>query len=156
MKNLIGKATINPLLFYSGKISGYVLWILLLQALLSTGWTITMSLQKWITVIGLFIGLTFTVISLINLGKSTCLGIPGDTTAFKTNGLYRISRNPMYLGFNLLTLSAVLYLKNFPVLIFGIYSIVIYHRIILGEEKFLENRFAEQYIKYRQRVRRYI
>ena len=68
--NLIGKTTINPVLFYTGKISGYFSWIIFL--------------------------------------------LP------------------------------------------GLYSIIIYHFIILGEEKFLESRFGKDYIEYKQKVRRYI
>jgi protein-S-isoprenylcysteine O-methyltransferase Ste14 len=38
----------------------------------------------------------------------------------------------------------------------GIYSIVVYHLIIIGEEKFLEKAFREAYLEYKKKVRRYI
>ena len=98
----------------------------------------------------------FTIISLINLGKSTRLGTPQESTEFKTNGLYKISRNPMYVGFNMLSLSAILFTHNFIVIFLGVYSIYVYHLIILGEEKFLESRFSEQYLEYKKNVRRYL
>ena len=156
MIQLIGKTTINPLLFYSGKISGYTVWVLLLISLFATHDISHINPQKWVAVIVLCIGLIFTIVSLINLGKSTRLGVPTEDTELKTHGLYQISRNPMYLGFNLLSLSAILFIDNFIVLILGIYSIFVYHLIIVGEEKFLESRFSEQFLEYKKNVRRYI
>jgi len=156
MIKIIGKTTINPLLFYSGKISGYIVWVLLLISLFSTHNISEINLQKWVAIIILCFGLMFTIVSLINLGKSTRLGIPKENTELKPNGLYKISRNPMYLGFNILSLSAILFINNFVVLILGIYSIFVYHLIILGEEKFLESSFSGQYLEYKKNVRRYI
>ena len=101
------------------------------------------------------LGLILVAVSLINLGSATRLGLPEEGTRFKTNGLYSISRNPMYLGFNLLTVSAILLIANFVVSTLGIYSIFTYHLIIQAEESFLEARFGEEYRAYRNRVRRY-
>jgi protein-S-isoprenylcysteine O-methyltransferase Ste14 len=84
------------------------------------------------------------------------LGLPTEKTILKTNGIYRFSRNPMYFGFNLLTIASMLYWININVIILGIYSIIIYHLIILGEEKFLEERFGDEYFSYKKIVRRYI
>jgi protein-S-isoprenylcysteine O-methyltransferase Ste14 len=139
---IIGKPTINPILFYSGKFSGYISWILLIISLFSTNNINQINLQRMIAIIFAICGLLFIIISFINLGKSTRLGIPEEFTELKVIGLYKFSRNPMYIGFNLLTVSAILFVNNFFVLILGIYSIFIYHLIILSEEKFLENRFG--------------
>lgn len=143
----IGKTTINPLLFYSGKIFGYIIWVLLLVSLYSTQNIGQINPQRWVVIILLCFGLILTIAGLINLGKSTRLGIPEEDTERRTNGLYKISRNPIYLGFNLFSLAAVLSVGSFVVLIVALYSIVVYHLIILAEEKFLE---------YKKNVRRYI
>jgi len=156
--NLIGKTPINPVLFYTGKISGYFTWIILLLALLNIPVIAECSIPalKYIAYVSLLTGLLLTILSLVNLGQSTRLGLPQEETALKINGVYRLSRNPMYLGFDLLTLSAMLYTLNPGVISLGIYSMVIYHFIILGEEKFLEQRFGNIYIDYRQKIRRYL
>jgi len=156
--NLIGKTTINPVLFYTGKISGYFTWIALLMALLNIHlfeeggflW------NKSIAIIFFTTGILLTVISTVNLGSSTRLGLPTENTTLRTSGLYRYSRNPIYVGFNLLTIASILYLFNIIILLLGLYSIIIYHFIILGEERFMENRFGKDYIEYKQKVRRYI
>jgi protein-S-isoprenylcysteine O-methyltransferase Ste14 len=156
--DLIGKSTINPFLFYSGKIAGYYTWIMLLLMFFKINLVerISISYSEYFSYATLVTGLIFVVFSLINLGRSTRLGLPSENTVFKTNGLYRICRNPMYLGFNLLTLSSMTYTLNIWIILPGIYSIAVYHLIIKGEEIFLENRFGQDYINYKRRVRRYL
>jgi protein-S-isoprenylcysteine O-methyltransferase Ste14 len=138
LESKIGKTTISPLLLYSGKISGYISWVMLLVSLFSITDTSQIYSQRWVVVIVLNVALVFTISSLINLGKLIRLGIPEESTEFKTHGLYKIRRNPMYVGFNALSLSSILFINNIFVLIFGFYSIFVYYRIILGEEKFIE------------------
>ncbi len=156
--NITGKPTINPLLFFSGKISGYISWIFLVLSLAGIKLPGSHSLI-FNNIIALFLlaaGLLYTFISLVNLGGSTRLGLPEERTELKTSGLYKFSRNPMYLGFNLITVSSVVYTLNYTILLLSLYSIIIYHLIILAEEKFLENRFGEQYLEYKRRVNRYL
>ena len=156
--NIIGKTTIHPLLFYSGKISGYFTWIVLILSILNIHFIEGKGLiwNKYIAVAFVIAGLGLSVLSLINLGSSTRLGLPSEITTFKTNGLYKYSRNPMYVGFNFLTIASMLYVWHIIILFLGLYSIIIYHFIILGEERFMESRFGEEYIYYKQKVRRYI
>ena len=155
---IIGRTTINPLIFYSGKVCGYITWIILLGNLLNT--IPCKGIQNiFLRIFSIFftaIGLIIVIISLVNLGKSTRLGLPTEKTTLKTTGIYRFSRNPMYFGFNLLTIASMVYCINIFLLLIGIYSIVTYHLIIIGEEKFLEERFGDEYFSYKNRVRRYI
>jgi protein-S-isoprenylcysteine O-methyltransferase Ste14 len=155
---VIGKPTINPLLFYSGKISGYIVWTLFLLSIFKVE-----SLPKrvhldldYLSYFLLIIGLLFSISSLFKLGRSTRFGIPTTKTNLKTSGIYSFSRNPIYLGFNLITIAAIIYLPNLLILFPGIYSMIVYHLIIIGEEKFLEKAFGEDYKGYKKKVRRYI
>lgn len=156
--NVIGKTTINPFIFYSGKISGYLTWVLYVLNLTEVYVIGVQSIEILIVAsyILTFIGLVFIIISLVTLGKSTRLGIPAESTEFKNSGIYKLSRNPMYLGFNLLTLSSILFNANVFVALLGVYSIIIYHLIIKGEEAFLEERFGNAYLEYKKNVRRYV
>ena len=155
---IIGTTTITPALFYSGKLCGYITWVILLGYIMNivprSG--IQREYLQLISAIFLAIGLIITIISLVNLGKSTRLGLPIESTTLKAAGIYRLSRNPMYFGFNLLTIASMLYCINVFLLVMGIYSIVVYHLIILGEERFLANRFGDAYTQYKLSVRRYI
>lgn len=145
-------------MFYSGKISGYITWIILLGYFLNvipcSG--VQILYLQWFSIFILVTGLMIVVISLVNLGKSTRLGLPTENTTLKTNGIYRFSRNPMYFGFNLLTIASMFYCINLVLLILGTYSIITYHSLILREEKFLEERFRDEYFRYKKKVRRYI
>jgi protein-S-isoprenylcysteine O-methyltransferase Ste14 len=156
--DLIGKTTINPVLFYSGKTAGYLTWIIYFLSVLKINIMSRYDFfyNSYIALFTVIVGLFFVIISLINLGQSTRLGLPSESTVLKTKGLYRISRNPMYFGFNLLTVSALIYMFNPVIFVLGVYSILIYHFIILGEEGFLDKRFGIDYSNYKKTVRRYI
>ena len=155
---LIGKPTINPVLFYSGKVAGYITWVVLL--LLYTGvdlFNFTVSTYRtYISYFLVIISLFFIILSIIMLGKSVRLGLPEADTVLKTTALYKISRNPMYVGFNLLTIASIIFSFNIAIFFLGVYSIVVYHLIILGEERFLGKRFGEEFFNYKKKTRRYL
>jgi protein-S-isoprenylcysteine O-methyltransferase Ste14 len=156
MLKFLGKPPINPILFYTGKIAGYITILILI--LYFVGNKLNSSLNHIFIYFAyslLIIGATIVIISFINLGKSTTVGIPTQKTILKTKALYKFSRNPMYIGAHLLTLSSILIILNIYVIILGVYSIIIYHFIILGEEKFLRKRFGKNYLDYCKKVRRY-
>lgn len=73
------------------------------------------------------------------------------------NGLYRISRNPMYLGMLLLLLGWAAYLQNIlslaPVVLFVV-TMTLFQ--IRPEEKALRKKFGPDYDAYCNRVRRWI
>lgn len=155
---VIGKPTINPLLFYPGKISGYIVWTFFLLSIFHIDLIprmIHLNLN-YVSYSLLIIGLWFSFVSLFNLGRSTRFGIPTTVTKLKTNGLYRFSRNPIYFSFNLITIASIIYIPNPLILALGVFNMIIYHLIIIGEEKYLEKAFGEEYVKYKKKVRRYI
>ena len=155
---IIGKPTINTFFFYSGKISSYLTWVYLILSLVNCFdlSIVSLPIAKNAAFVILLSGLLFSILSMFNLGKSTSLGLPEEKTVLKKSGLYKISRNPMYIGFNLLTISSIIYTGNLYILLLGLYSIIIYHLIIVNEEKFLESRFGAEYSEYKAEVRRYL
>ncbi len=159
ISSLIGKPAIHPVLFYSGKVAGYLAWLVLLLMLCHVrviGKQHDIAIIDSLSMIIVAISIAFLLLSGMTLGRSTRLGLPKGHIELKTSGIYQISRNPMYIGFDLLTVSSMLYSGNIIVIILGLYSIVIYHFIILAEEKFLVSRFGDKYLKYRQSVGRYV
>lgn len=79
------------------------------------------------------------------------------TTAIVTGGPYRISRNPMYLGFTLLYLGTTCWVNSlWPLLCLPVIHILMQRMVIEREERYLEARFGEEYRTYRSRVRRWI
>lgn len=155
---IVGRTPIHPLLFISGKICGYLTWIFLILGLTGISFLQSGSTPplRYLSFIFLAAGIMYLIVSSYYLGRSVRIGLPETMTVLKTTGIYRFSRNPMYAGFNMVTLSSMLYTFNIIVILAGIYSIIVYHLIILGEEKFLGNRFGEEYLMYKKRVRRYL
>lgn len=156
--NILGKPSVNPFLFFSGKLTGYAVWIILpLSAADLIGISRPTTAIAILSLVVAGIGVMIAVAGLINLGSATRFGLPSEKTEFKTGGIYRISRNPIYLGFGLLTAGSVIYHYEFiPIFIAALYSLAVYHIIILSEERFLRNRFGKKYDEYMKRTRRYL
>ena len=82
---------------------------------------------------------------------------PNKTSILVDSGIYKYTRNPMYLGLLLILFSLFFYLKNFlSFLVLPLFVIYITKNQILPEEKVLENLFGDQYKKYKNKVRRWI
>lgn len=80
-----------------------------------------------------------------------------DTEAIVTTGAFRVSRNPLYVGLDLVFLGATLLLDS----LWGIAALVVLlplmqYGVILPEERYLEQKFGDAYAQYRARVRRYL
>ena len=72
-------------------------------------------------------------------------------------GPYSFSRNPVYLSFALVQLGIAFFLNNMWILIALIPAILIVHYgVILREEKYLENKFGNGYLNYKNSVRRWV
>lgn len=82
---------------------------------------------------------------------------PGKTTSFVTSGVYRVTRNPMYLGVALLLVAWTVFLGA-PWPVVGPISFVLYvtRFQIEPEERILAELFGEQYSAYKTRVRRWL
>lgn len=154
---ILGKSTINPFIFYTGKISGYFTWLVLLLAILNivTLKRINFYYNYYIAYCIILAGLVFIILSLVFLGRSTRVGLPSESTKLKTNGIYKFSRNPMYIGVHLITIASMIYFLNIVIIVAGMYSLIVYHLIILNEERFLLERFGTDYENYTRKVRRY-
>ncbi|MEM5364746.1 isoprenylcysteine carboxylmethyltransferase family protein [Paraburkholderia azotifigens] len=82
---------------------------------------------------------------------------PGKASRLVTDGVFRISRNPMYLGLELLLIGWAVWLGSAsPWLIPPLFAIVITIVQIIPEERALGQRFGDQYRSYRRRVARWI
>ena len=71
-------------------------------------------------------------------------------------GPYARSRNPMYLGWGLLHLGSALVTGSGWLVAAGPPALLATHRVVLGEERRLEARFGDQFVRYRAAVPRYL
>lgn len=102
------------------------------------------------------IGVAVFVVAMVTMRDSWRAGIPAeDKTELVTTGIYRISRNPAFLGFDLLYVGLLISFFNFIHLAFALFAVVMLHLQILQEEKFLTATFGEKYVEYKKRTGRY-
>ena len=100
-------------------------------------------------------GAIIAVASFFFLGRSLSVGLPSGKTELRTGGLYRVSRNPIYAGAFLMCAGSCLITPHPLNYALFVFTVAIHHRIVLREERFLEERFGDEWRAYRQRVRRY-
>lgn len=73
-----------------------------------------------------------------------------------TCGIFSYSRNPIYLAFILVTLGAGLLLNSLWITLSVIpATLCLYQWVIRKEEHYLEQRFGDTYLQYKQSVRRW-
>ena len=105
-----------------------------------------------------FIGFLLGVGAFIEFRKArTTLDPHGSVKSLVMAGVYRISRNPIYLGFLLMVIGLPLNSGIYwGILIAPLYVATMNRLVIEREEAYLEKKFKEQYTGYKSRVRRWL
>ena len=97
------------------------------------------------------------LLSVLCMKDSWRAGIPdSDKTALVTNGIYKYSRNPAFLGFDFMYIGVLLMYGNPLTLVFSAFAAVMLHLQILQEEQYLADTFKEDYLAYKKQVFRYL
>ena len=114
-----------------------------------------------IRIIGMVLGILgdiIFIVSVLTMKESWRAGVSyEEKTDLITDGIYQISRNPAFLGFNLVYLGMCLMFFNTILLIITFLTIMMFHlQIKYVEEPFLKQEFKEEYLRYYQQVNRYI
>jgi protein-S-isoprenylcysteine O-methyltransferase Ste14 len=79
------------------------------------------------------------------------------STSIVTSGPYRFTRNPIYVGFTLMYLGLSIFANAlWPVLLLPGVITMMRRGVIEREEAYLERKFGEEYLSYKERVRRWI
>ncbi|MDQ6733456.1 MAG: isoprenylcysteine carboxylmethyltransferase family protein [Nitrospirota bacterium] len=82
---------------------------------------------------------------------------PDSTSSLVVSGIYRLTRNPMYLGFLLVLLGWAIFLSNALTFVFLPAFVFYMNRFqIEPEEKALHSLFGPQFVAYTSRVRRWL
>ncbi|MGN0153351.1 MAG: methyltransferase family protein [Lachnospiraceae bacterium] len=101
------------------------------------------------------IAVVFFAAATITMKNSWRVGIPEEKTSLITNGIYKWSRNPAFVGFDLLYLSVCLMFFNIPLALVSVWAAVMLHLQILQEEEHMLHMFGEEYEAYRKCTLRY-
>jgi protein-S-isoprenylcysteine O-methyltransferase Ste14 len=117
--------------------------------------------HHWATaLVGALIGAAVTFAGAITLraAKTTLLPMkPRNTSALVTHGIYRLSRNPMYLGLALALVGWAAFLSAAWPLLGPILFVLYVNRFqIRPEERALTDLFGVEYTNYSRQVRRWL
>jgi protein-S-isoprenylcysteine O-methyltransferase Ste14 len=133
---------------------------------------IVMALLHWLAPIGRLIPRPWNWLGIVFIIAGVALAVSGaglfrrhntgvvpfsPATRLVTEGPYRFTRNPMYLGMVLLLIGAATMFGTLsPWLVIPIFAWWIDRRFIAQEEVMLAEVFGEDYLRFKQRVRRWI
>jgi protein-S-isoprenylcysteine O-methyltransferase Ste14 len=144
---------VNPFLIYLGFIAGAAL----MQFLLPLPF-ISQQAARLVGVVVMIISFIFGLPALRKMFLVKTSPNPNHpTTSLVLSGPYRFSRNPMYIGLTLMYAGLVAFFQlTWGILFipFSIWLITIW--VIRPEEQYLERKFGEDYLKYKQKVHRWI
>lgn len=104
------------------------------------------------------LGVTAFVLSVLQMKDNWRAGVQNkDNTNLVTDGIYSISRNPAFLGFDLMYLGILIAFFNPYLCMLSVIAVILFHlQIVNVEEDFLIEHFGDEYIAYRKKVRRYL
>ena len=103
-----------------------------------------------------FVVMLACIISFAVKGRGTLS--PADPTKhLVVTGLYKFSRNPMYIGVMMILIGEAIFFHSADLWIYSAFVFVAFNVfILLHEEPRLRKDFGEEYTRYCQRVRRWI
>ena len=104
------------------------------------------------------VGVAVFIISVLTMRDSWRAGVSKtDKTELVTKGIYKISRNPAFLGFDLMYLGILLMFFNLVLFGVSLFAMLMFHlQIVNVEEEFLLEAFGDEYLRYKKKVCRYI
>lgn len=164
-QGILGKPTISPILFYLSKSITGLAFALLLAACTQSRflewfpWLIQDNIpevQKLMALIFMFGGNLLLVPAYYSLSIFTRVGLPTSPHILHTEGVYRISRNPMYTSFFFFFPACFLLIPSILLAAILIFNLIIHHLIILKEEKYMAREFGNQYLSYTKNTARYL
>lgn len=113
-----------------------------------------------VAIFGIVLGLAgdaIFAVAVVTMRDSWRAGVAeNDKTEMITNGIYQISRNPAFLGFDCVYIGLLLMFFNIPLLLFSAFAVTMLHLQILQEERYLPSVFGDDYIAYKNKVCRYL
>tara|TARA_E500000178_G_scaffold338916_1_gene379767 strand:+ start:100 stop:549 length:450 start_codon:yes stop_codon:yes gene_type:complete len=123
--------------------------------------SVSFDYQASVSVLLVIVGLSCALPSyrLFARNKTTISPLtPSETSVLITQGMYRYSRNPMYLGLLLLIIAATIWFGTWFGIIISVFFILLINilQIIPEEEEALLQIFGEEYLEYKKKVRRWI
>ena len=124
---------------------------------IACGWSCLVTKVRFTGFITGMLGDLIFLLSVLSMNDSWRAGIPDrDRTELVTSGIYQFSRNPAFLGFDLMYIGVMLMYCNLLTVPLTVFAIVMLHLQILQEERYLEETFGVAYREYKRHTFRYL
>ena len=156
---IIGKPPVNVYLFLLAKIC----FVISLGFLVFKAFNIPVSglkLPVFFDYLGVFLltcGLIIVIFATYSLGRDLIFGLSeSESHSLQTTGIFKFSRHPFYIGFLLILFSSCLLTFNVINILSFIVTWIIHHQIMIKEEEYLSVKYGSEYLKYKEKVNRYI
>ena len=152
-----GKTGFVKFIEISLKITTYILPFIQIASIFTYSKTEHFILQI-IGVVITAIGVLAFILSVLQMKDNWRAGIQKEEkTTLVTSGIYSISRNPAFLGFDLMYIGILFSFFNPYLCIATGIAVTLFHlQIVNVEEDFLKDTFGEEYLNYTRKVCRYI
>lgn len=139
------------------KITTYVLLAIQIISIVLYAGTIHIVLQIIGVVITAF-GVMAFILSVAQMKENWRAGVQREEkTNLVTSGIYSISRNPAFLGFDLMYIGILSTFFNWYLCFATVLAVVFFHlQIVYVEEDFLIEAFGQEYLEYKKKVFRYL
>ncbi len=144
--------TIPPIIYLIGLLVG-----LLIDYFYPIGF-LSESVSVWFGVLLTPVAIPIALFAVLDLKRvETPIDVRKPTTAIVTDGIYRFSRNPMYVSLAVVYLGIACWVNALWVLLLVVPVLVVVDQgIIKREEQYLEHKFGDEYLRYKSEVRRWI
>ncbi len=135
----------------------YIIVTMVLKRFIPIPYHVNASIQ-YIGLAMTFIGFMLGVGAFIEFRKArTTLDPHGSVKSLVTGGIYRITRNPIYLGFLFMVIGFPLNIDSLWGIVAAPFYVMTINRLVIEkEEAYLEKKFGEAYTSYKSRVRRWL
>jgi len=164
-QKFIGKPTVSPVLFYLEIIIKVLIFLCILVAAVRPGffrlfpWLIfkkVFGIQRYSAFLLLLSADSILLSAYYAMGIFTRIGLPHSILVLITNRIYHYSRNPMVLSLYLFSIACLMLIPSFFLLPFILFSLIVQHKMILREEKYLLSVLGRDYITYKEKTPRYL
>ena len=157
MPDFLGVPPVHPIALVAGKAGVIVSCSVLILRFIGVDLLgVTADRMRLPAALAAIAGILILLTALLRLGRSVRVGLPVEATTLRTTGVYALSRNPMYVSGFLVCLASCAYVPHWLNLGCTLLAGFVHYRIVLSEERFLDQRFGDAWRAYRSRVRRYL
>lgn len=127
---------------------------------ISPDFSIAIPAAGWVASGIALVGMAIAVLGVLafrTAGTTVDPRVPDQSESLVVSGIYRYSRNPMYLGFLMVLCAWGLWLGNVPALLFLPAFVLYMNRFqIVAEERFMREKFGDAFTRYCTGVRRWL